>query len=172
MLRPAQQTDVATILEWRNQRANREVSINQHVISAEEHEAWWERTKDDPQRRVLIFEADGKPVGVVNFFDLETEAEPKTGSWGFFLDNETTVADGTALLLWTRIMSEAIAFAFDELGLETLNGEVLAENAAVRMMNRRYRFVEGEPEDRIVDGRTVTAIPISLRRQDRRGKVR
>ena len=71
VLRPAQHTDVATIRAWRNQPANREVSINQHEISPEEHQEWWDRTKDDPQRRVLIFEADGRPLGVVNFFDLD-----------------------------------------------------------------------------------------------------
>ena len=49
-----------------------------------------------------------------------------------------------------------------------LNGEVLEGNDAVRTMNRRFRFAEGEPEQREVDGRTITVIPISLRRENRR----
>jgi hypothetical protein len=35
-------------------------------------------------------------------------------------------------------------------------------------MNRRFRFVEGEPESREADGRTITVIPISLKRENRR----
>ena len=172
MLRPAQQDDVVSMREWRNQNANRDASIHQHEISEDEHLAWWARTIADPQRRVLIFEADDRPLGVVNLFDLDFDATPPAGSWGFFLDNETAVAEGTAMLLWTRVMSEAIAYAFDELGLEILTGEVLEHNSAVRMMNGRYGFVEGRPEVREVDGRTVSVIPISLQRKDRRQRGR
>jgi RimJ/RimL family protein N-acetyltransferase len=65
-------------------------------------------------------------------------------------------------------MREATAYAFDELGLEVLTGEVLAHNTVVRQMNRRFRFAEGTPEIRYADGRELTVIPISLRKQDRR----
>jgi RimJ/RimL family protein N-acetyltransferase len=66
-------------------------------------------------------------------------------------------------------MREATAYAFDELGLDVLTGEVLEHNAVVRQMNRRFRFTEGTPETRYADGREITVIPISLRRQDRKG---
>lgn len=156
------------ILSWRNQQANREVSNNQHEISLEEHLAWWGRTQQDPSRRVLIFVVDDVPRGVVNFFDLAPEVSPKTGGWGFFLDHETSTAEGTTVLLWTRVMSEAVSFAFDDLGLDVLHAEVLAANQAVRMMNRRFRFAEGTPVEKDVDGRTISVIPISLRRENRR----
>ena len=45
---------------------------------------------------------------------------------------------------------------------------MLDGNDAVRTMNRRFRFTEGEPEEREADGRTITVYPISLRREDRR----
>jgi RimJ/RimL family protein N-acetyltransferase len=156
------------MLAWRNQSANREVSNNQHVISLDEHLAWWSKVQEDATRRVLVFEVDGKPRGVVNFFDLSLDQSPRTGSWGFFLDNETASAEGTAMLLWTKVMGEALDFAFDTLDLDVLEAEVLEHNEAVRAMNRRYRFTEGTPEEREVDGRTIKVIPISLRRQDRR----
>lgn len=168
MLRAAGPQDVEVMRLWRNQPANREVSNSQHVISPEEHQTWWSRTKDDPTRRVLVFAVDDRALGIVNFFDLDLESSPRTGSWGFFLDSETAAAEGTSMLLWTRVMSEALDYAFDELGLDVLNAEVLAHNEAVRMMNRRFRFAEGTAEEREVDGRTITVIPISLRREDRR----
>jgi RimJ/RimL family protein N-acetyltransferase len=90
--------------------------------------------------------------------------------WGFFLDNDTTSAEGTTMTAWMQVMREATAYAFDELGVDVLRGEVLAHNEAVRQMNRRYRFTEGTPEEREVEGRTITVIPISLRREDRRGR--
>lgn len=167
MLRPATDGDVDRMREWRNQDANREVSINSHVITPEENRAWWGRVKEDPTRRVLVFEYDGRPLGIVNYFDIsESEA-----SWGFFLDSETVTAEGTALLAWMQVMKEATNYAFDELGIDVLLAEVRPENESVRAMNRRFRFTEGDPETRTAtDGSTVTVIPISLRRENRRGR--
>jgi RimJ/RimL family protein N-acetyltransferase len=164
MLRAATEDDVDTIRRLRNQRANRDVSINAHEITADEHAAWWAKTSVDPSRRVLIYTRDGETAGVVNFFDLDGTA----GAWGFFLDADGLAERGETLPAWIEIMREATAYAFDELGLEVLTGEVLEHNTVVRQMNRRFRFAEGTPETRYADGRELTVIPISLRKQDRR----
>jgi RimJ/RimL family protein N-acetyltransferase len=170
MLRPAEDRDLDAIREWRNQDANRGVSINRHIISPEEHQAWWQRVQADPSRRCLVFEYDGRPLGVVNFFDLDRE--DGSGSWGFFLDHETTTSEGTAMMAWMQIMREATDYAFEEdpagLGLQELRAEVRPENEAVRMMNRRFRFTEGEPYETEGEAGTVITIPIRLRREDRR----
>jgi len=163
MLRPARDSDVPTMLAWRNQDANRAVSTYQHVITADEHARWWAAVQADPTRRVLVFEKDGRDLGVVTFFDLDAEA--RTGGWGFYLDHETVTAEGIAMLVWIAVMGDATAYAFDELGLDVLSGEVNDQNEAVRMMNRRFRFAEGEPRT-LEDGRVF--LPITLRREDRR----
>jgi RimJ/RimL family protein N-acetyltransferase len=165
MLRAATEADVDTIRHLRNQQANREVSITSHEISADEHAAWWAKASADPTRRVLIYERDSSvAAGVVNFFDIEGS----TGAWGFFLDADGLAARGETLPAWIEVMREAAAYAFDELGLEVLTGEVLEHNTVVRQMNRRFRFTEGTPEQRYADGREIIVIPISLRKQDRR----
>ena len=168
MLRAATEDDVDTIRRFRNQQANRDVSITAHEITADEHAAWWAKASADSSRRVLIYSRDGVTAGVVNFFDLDGPA----GAWGFFLDADGLAERGETLPAWIEIMREATAYAFDELGLEVLTGEVLEHNAVVRQMNRRFRFVEGTPETRYADGREITVIPISLRRQDRRTQGR
>ena len=73
MLRPAGDADVENMRAWRNQPVNREASIHQHEISADEHRAWWSRVQEDPTRQVLVFEYDGRPLGVVTFFDLDLD---------------------------------------------------------------------------------------------------
>ena len=116
MLRRAEEPTSSAMREWRNQDANREVSVQQHVIDADEHQAWWDRDpQDDPSRRVLVFEYDGRALGIVNFFDLDLDGDaPTTGAWGFFLDHDTTTAEGTAMMAWMQVMKEATAYAFDE----------------------------------------------------------
>lgn len=170
MLRPATDADLPVMLAWRNQEANRSVSLTQHVITAEEHAAWWSRVQADPTRRVLMFEYADQPLGVVTYFDHDAAA--RTASWGFYLDHDGTTAAGTALMAWTKIMREAVNHAFaeepDGLGVDVLEGEVLPQNEAVRQMNKRLGFVEGEPFEQKNGDTVVTAIPVRLRREDRR----
>jgi RimJ/RimL family protein N-acetyltransferase len=166
VLRTATDGDVDIIRILRNQEPNREVSINAHEISADEHAGWWAKASVDPTRRVLIYERDGVTAGVVNFFDLEFDT--KTGAWGFFLDAEGLAERGETLPAWIEVMKDATNYAFDELGLDELHGEVLEHNAVVRQMNRRFRFVEGEPETRYAEGRDITVFPISLHKDNRR----
>lgn len=164
MLRSATERDVDTIRRLRNQQANRDVSITSHEIGADEHAAWWAKASVDPSRRVLIYERDGATAGVVNFFDLEGS----TAAWGFFLDADGLAERGETLPAWIEVMREATSYAFDVLGVDLLTGEVLEHNTVVRQMNRHFRFTEGPPETRYADGRELTVIPISLRKQDRR----
>ncbi len=166
MLRPATDDDLDDMLAWRNQETNRAVSIQSHVITADEHRAWWEKAKDDPAREVNMFVAGGRTLGVVTYFDIDHDA--RTAWWGFYLDSETTEAEGIGLTAWMQVMSDGVDHAFDVLGVDVLLGEVLAHNEAVRMMNRRFRFVEGEPEQRETDGGTLEVIPIRLERAHRR----
>lgn len=171
MLRPAHESDLPAMRAWRNQDANREVSNHRHVITEEEHRAWWERTVADPSRVTLILEIGGEACGVVSFFDLEPAEAPREGSWGFYLDHDRLAASGSQFLVWTTVMKDAIAYAFDELGLEALHAEVLEHNESVRALNRRYRFTEGTPEERQIDGRRLVAIPVTLLRENRRGRA-
>jgi RimJ/RimL family protein N-acetyltransferase len=168
VLRPARESDLEAMRLWRNQPANREVSLHQHVITPDEHARWWRTVALDPARRVLVFEADGDACGVVTFFDIAEAADGRTASWGFYLDHERLAESGALLPAWSTIMREAVAYAFEELGLDVLNGEVLEENQAVRSSNRRLRFVEGTPQTTYVDGRQLSVIPVSLRKEDRR----
>ena len=43
---------------------------------------------------------------------------------------------------WIDIQRKAIRYAFEELSVRTLEGEVLAANDAVRRLNRRHGFAE------------------------------
>lgn len=165
MLRPATDGDVDAMLRWRNQPANRVVSINDHEIDAAEHAAWWAAASTDPRRRVLVYEHADTPCGVVNFFGLTLAAAPRTGGWGFYLDADGLAERAATIPAWLGLMREATAYAFDRLRLDVLRGEVLEHNTAVRQMNRRFRFVEGPPATRTSGGRTVTVIPISRSRQ-------
>lgn len=72
--RPASLDDSDNLLNWRNDPAIRDVSLSAGEIDRASHDAWLQRTLADPQRILLVAEFDGKPVGVVRFDFLATEA--------------------------------------------------------------------------------------------------
>lgn len=150
MLRPATDEDSADVLRWRNHPEVRAVSLTQHEIDADEHAVWWEATKGNPTRAVYVYLRHEVPSGVVTFFDID----PDAGSawWGYYLDNEGLGARGELLPAWIEIQRQAKRFAFDELGLTTLEGEVLEANEAVRRFNRRNGFSEIDSYTRDIDG--------------------
>jgi UDP-4-amino-4,6-dideoxy-N-acetyl-beta-L-altrosamine N-acetyltransferase len=166
VLRIATDSDVDQIRIWRNHPTVRAVSVTDHEITEAEHRAWWTRVRDRASDRVLIFVDGGIDAGVVTFTAIDpVEAG---AAWGFYLDVDGHDERGTALSAWLEVCREALDYAFGELDLRVLHGEVLEHNIVVRRMNRRFGFVEGEPVARDVDGRTVRIIPIHLNRADRR----
>jgi len=150
MLRPAAEADRDRVLAWRNHPQVRAVSLTQHEITPAEHAAWWDRALADPTRRVLIYERDGVPSGVVTFFDLDAAA--RSGWWGYYLDNAGLEERGAMFPAWIAIQREAVRYARDELRLATLDAETLAGNAAVVEFNARQGFAEVGRGVRHLDG--------------------
>lgn len=154
MLRPATDADLDAMRRWRNHDEVRRVSLTQHEITAEEHAGWWEKTKTDPTRKVLIYERDGVPSGVVTFFDM-TDGK---AWWGYYLDNDGLTERGAMFPAWISIQREAVKYARKELGLTQLDGETLVANESAVDFNTRQGFEEVERYAREVGGETVEVI--------------
>jgi UDP-4-amino-4,6-dideoxy-N-acetyl-beta-L-altrosamine N-acetyltransferase len=170
VLRPATDSDTDDIRRWRNHPQVRSVSLTSHVITAQEHAAWFAAARADGTRRVLIFEYEGRPAGVVNFTDIDATAA--TASWGFYLDVDGLDERGETLPAWMDAQREAIAYAFGDLRLDRLDAEVMENNTVVRRMNRRFGFTEGEPDVVPIDGDDVTVYPIHLSRAEYESRAR
>ncbi|WP_431841917.1 UDP-4-amino-4,6-dideoxy-N-acetyl-beta-L-altrosamine N-acetyltransferase [Calidifontibacter indicus] len=163
MLRHVTESDKELVRVWRNHPEVRAVSLTRGEISPEQHDAYWESLRDNETRKVFMYEKGGVPAGVVTFFDIDPDA--KSAMWGFYLDNDGLTERGELLPAFIDIQRRAVRFAFGELGLDELNGEVIDANAAVRRMNKRNGFEEIAADERDIDGETVTVHTIRRRRQ-------
>jgi RimJ/RimL family protein N-acetyltransferase len=63
----ATEADSALLLAWRNDSQTRAWSRTTDPVSPADHETWLTRVLADPDRRLLVAELDGKPVGTVRF---------------------------------------------------------------------------------------------------------
>lgn len=159
-LRPMRETDLGMVLEWRNQPVVRKKMFNAGVISEAEHYAWYQRIKDDPQRRYLIYEEDQIPLGQVNFIDISEHHH--TATIGFYS------ADQHRQEVGLRMMQLLLEHAFLLLGLRKLWAEVLASNGQVLMFARSCGFeLEGILRGQVeIDARPVDVHRLGMLRSE------
>ena len=157
-LRGATDGDRERVLVWRNHPRVREVSLTAHEIAADEHALWWRLVQANPDRHLLIYHHGAVPAGVVLF----AREEPDVAVWSFYLDVDGLTARDELLGAWLGVERESIAYAFGELGVERIEGEVLADNAAVLALHRRFGFRVAERYDRDVDGAARPVLRVEL----------
>ena len=130
-IRPVSSADLERMLVWRNQPQVRACMLNQHEISLDEHQQWFERCSKDPSRRLMIVEEGECPLGFVGFSGVEAGA---VATWGFYAAPEAVKGAGTKLGL------TALGFAFGELRLYKVCGHALAFNEASIRMHKKIGF--------------------------------
>ena len=73
-MRAATVSDCESVWRWRNADFVLQGSKTPDPVSLPDHRAWFEAALNDSNRRVLIGEADGEPVGVLRFDLVKDEA--------------------------------------------------------------------------------------------------
>ncbi|BDV43447.1 acetyltransferase [Geotalea uraniireducens] len=134
-LRPVTEDDLARLLEWRNSERIRLNMYSDHLISWEEHRAWFARLQESDTARTLLFAVDGRPLGVVNA--VRIDRRNGTCYWGFYL-GETDAPRGSG----TAMGYLGLDYIFSELGLRKVIGEAFAFNEASIAFHRRLGFVQ------------------------------
>ncbi len=146
-LRPMQAHDLERVLTWRNHPDVRRYMYTQRIITSDEHQAWFERARQAPQRHLLIYEQGGEPLGFVNLHVVD--AQSGRADWGFYLAPQAPRGSGQGLGQCT------LAYAFTALGLHKLCGEVLADNSRSLRFHERLGFRrEATLRDHFHDGNT------------------
>jgi UDP-2,4-diacetamido-2,4,6-trideoxy-beta-L-altropyranose hydrolase len=74
VMRAATASDCESIWRWRNANFVLQRSRTPDPVSWPAHRAWFEAVLNDPDRQVLVGEADGEPVGILRFDMVEDEA--------------------------------------------------------------------------------------------------
>jgi len=119
----------------RNQTGVRSSMYTEHLIALDEHLSWIEGLKNDKRQLVFaILNEVQTPIGVVSLNALDRLH--KKSDWAFYLDENERGGLGAALEY------QLIEFAFEQLGLEKLNCEVIETNEAVVRMHKKFFFAE------------------------------
>jgi UDP-4-amino-4,6-dideoxy-N-acetyl-beta-L-altrosamine N-acetyltransferase len=136
--------DVERVRAWRNDDSVRRHMLSKHEIGSEESRRWFANLGQDPNRHLMILETDDGPAGFVSIGPVRAGG---IADWGFYAAPGAPRGTG-------RLLGElALAFAFDQLGLHKLCGEVIDGNEASQRFHRRLGFKqEGELVEQHYDG--------------------
>jgi len=134
-IRPIEEADLEKVLAWRNSDRIRSVMFTDQVIDMNEHRAWFESLSRENTAICMVFEFQGRPVGVVNI--VRIDRYNNKCSWGFYL-GEVDVPRGTGAALGFL----ALEHIFEVLGIRKLLAEALALNRRSVNFHKKLGFVE------------------------------
>ena len=168
-LRPIAEEDLELVLHWRNSDRIRRNMYGDHIISMDEHRAWFNRLEENPNVVFLVFELRQMPVGMVYFTDIDRKNDKCF--WGFYLGQEN-LPRGTGTIMGVLGME----YAFEAFNIRKLCGEVFLFNtASVKFFHRLGFSEEGHFVRHVLkDGNYEDVISFALFRecwQDKRGKL-
>jgi methionyl-tRNA formyltransferase len=132
-LRKLKKEDLELVLSWRNQERIRSNMYTDHIISPEEHQAWYQRIKSDPNSVYLVFEYQKRPAGLVSFTYID-RLNSKC-MWGFYIA-ETELPRGSGTVMGYL----ALNHIFEVEKLRKVSGEVLDLNKPSRKFFERLGF--------------------------------
>lgn len=135
LLRPLEERDLEQMLQWRNSDRVREYSYHDELITWEQHVNWFRGITENARFHGLIFELEGIPTGVMNFTNIDSRH--KRCHWGFYI-GRSDAPRGSG----TFMCELAVRYAFSELGIRKLCGEVLAYNQASIALHHKLGFVQ------------------------------
>lgn len=162
VLRDIRPEDKALVLRWRNLPDVARYMYTDHLITAEEHERWFQAILNDHKARYWIITYDRKDVGLANLCGIDIQN--RKAQWAFYLGEQTIRGKGVGGAVEYLILR----YVFDELQLNRLGCEVLATNSAVIEMHKSFGFIE-EAHFRqyvIKNGKAMDVVLLGLLRED------
>jgi UDP-4-amino-4,6-dideoxy-N-acetyl-beta-L-altrosamine N-acetyltransferase len=157
------QSDLETVLRWRNHPAVRKCMLSQHEITMSEHRGWFERSAKDSTRALLVVEEDGLMMGCVVFTNVSCSG---TAEWSFYVDPDSPAGTGR------KVCEAALDFAFRELQIHKVAGQVLDFNDASIHTHLRFGFKQEGVlrEHHLIGGKHLDSIVFGLLSFEWRGR--
>ncbi|GFO68503.1 UDP-4-amino-4,6-dideoxy-N-acetyl-beta-L-altrosami ne N-acetyltransferase [Geomonas limicola] len=135
LLRPLAEGDLDLVLAWRNSDRVRACMYTDHLISEEEHRAWFRRSQEAPFPATLIFEYRGMPAGLKSFSQVDRTSN--RCHWGFYLGAEDLPRGAGSAMGFL-----ALEYIFERQGFRKLCAEAFAFNEGSVRYHTRLGFTQ------------------------------
>ncbi|AMK26080.1 MULTISPECIES: UDP-4-amino-4,6-dideoxy-N-acetyl-beta-L-altrosamine N-acetyltransferase [Sphingobium] len=128
--------ELELMLSWRNATNVRANMYTRHVISLDEHLAWWANVREREDVRYFMYEFQEIPSGIVGLTEIDRDSA--NCCWAFYASPDAPKGSGVRMEYLT------LEYAFNDLNLVKIYCEVLAFNKSVIKLHQKFGFqVEG-----------------------------
>lgn len=117
------------ILDWRTSKQVTQFMYTDIEYKLENQKKWLESIRADKNGQYFLMEYKDELVGFISLTDIQWQH--KRGTWNFYIGNMKYA------MLAGFLGAYMYNYAFNELGLEKLNGEVMDINEGVRKLHRK-----------------------------------
>lgn len=126
-----QKEHLELVWQWRNSPRIMQNMHNNAPIKWQDHCAWYENLQSDTSRQYFILWQNQRPIGVLNFSQLNTS----TPEWGCYL-GETNVWPGSGIILELA----ALDYMATHKQFSHLLAQVLSFNNAANKMHKVFEY--------------------------------
>jgi len=133
-LRDVRPEDRDRIREWRNLPNVADYMYTDHVITPEEHAAWFVRVLSDAKYKYWMIVCDGEDVGVANLYAIDQTH--RRCYWAIYVASPSVRGKGVGNVVENAVLN----YVFGDLKLEKLCCEALAFNTVALEMYRKFGF--------------------------------
>lgn len=133
-LKPLNESNLKLVFHWRNLKEIKTFMYSDHHIKWDEHYQWFEQVKSDPQRKVLLLYNKGRPLGLVNFRNIDHKNS--RCYWGFYI-GEITAPKGSGTIMGILALDKI----FNEVGIHKVCAEVIHTNYRSVNYHKKLGFV-------------------------------
>ena len=132
-VRTMSEDDLLTVLSWRNHPSVKRFMLTSTDISQEEHRSWFQRVSQDNTRAMLLYVKEDQSLGFVQFSGIYDACGTE---WGFYVSPNAPKGTGFAL------GQAAIRFAFTQLAVDKIIGNVMEHNVASLRFHEKLGFAQ------------------------------
>lgn len=117
------------ILAWRTSEFVTQFMYTDIEYNIKNQRRWWQKITNDPNGRYWIMEQKGQLLGFVSITNIDWHN--KRGEWNYY------IGEAKYGMLGGFIGAYVYNYAFEVLGLEKVQGAVMAENVGVRKIHQK-----------------------------------
>ena len=137
--RPIREEELEMVLNWRMLPEITKYMYTDPQLTMDIQKAWYQRIQSEKENRSFIIEVNGIPAGIMNVTDIDRKNQ--RCSWGYYVAVKEIRSLELAMLLEWNLYD----YAFEQLGMHKVTGEIFSFNKEVLRIHRMCGSVtEGE----------------------------
>ena len=155
------QSDKASLRQWRNDPEVTRWGYSNHVISEEEHNAWFDNMLVDASKVYWKIVVDGIAVGATFLTGISDQGS--TCEWGMYLADVAVRGKGVSQAACALLFR----YALNDLGMKMVRCDVFAQNdASIRMCESVGHMRSGVQADAVKRGdEMLSVVTLELTRE-------